>query len=328
MTEASAIVVADGSSLVTTRVVEARALLALARGTDDVLEMRNQAVALAEYTKLRADASGAHADAWEIVQYASRRLGELLRELPQHPTGGGRPRKLDGAADAETSNAELPVSKGAELKRLGITRMQASRYEKLASLPAQEFSARVEAGRAKVERQAEPDKLAAVTAASEHDGDAWGTPERYLDAARDVLGDIDLDPASNPTAQARVRAARFHTREDDGLKHEWIAKSLWLNPPYSSPLVGEFMTKLLSEYAACHFVEGIALVNACTEVGWFQRLMQPAAVCFPDHRIAFLDAQGNPVPGNAHRQAFLYLGAKLPKFRKRFREFGEVMVSA
>jgi hypothetical protein len=35
----------------------------------------------------------------------------------------------------------------------------------------------------------------------------WYTPERYLDLAREVLGTIDLDPASSEIAQETVRAA-------------------------------------------------------------------------------------------------------------------------
>ena len=46
----------------------------------------------------------------------------------------------------------------------------------------------------------------------------WYTPSRILDAARETLGSIDLDPASCAAAQARVQARRFLSRADDALR--------------------------------------------------------------------------------------------------------------
>jgi hypothetical protein len=37
----------------------------------------------------------------------------------------------------------------------------------------------------------------------------WYTPQPYIDAAREVLGTIDLDPATSLQAQERIQAARF-----------------------------------------------------------------------------------------------------------------------
>ena len=45
----------------------------------------------------------------------------------------------------------------------------------------------------------------------------WYTPARYVDAARTVMGGIDLDPASSDHAQRTVRAAAYHMAEADGL---------------------------------------------------------------------------------------------------------------
>src|SRR5262249_50646896 len=49
----------------------------------------------------------------------------------------------------------------------------------------------------------------------------WFTPTEYIEAARKVLGEIDLDPATHELAQQTIRAARFFTKADNGLEHEW-----------------------------------------------------------------------------------------------------------
>jgi hypothetical protein len=51
--------------------------------------------------------------------------------------------------------------------------------------------------------------------------DEWYTPEEYIAAVRDVLGHIDLDPASSETANQTVRASRIFTQDTDGLSRNW-----------------------------------------------------------------------------------------------------------
>jgi len=52
----------------------------------------------------------------------------------------------------------------------------------------------------------------------------WYTPVEYIEAARGVMGGIDLDPASCEIAQQVVRAEEFYTKANDGLSLLGLAR--------------------------------------------------------------------------------------------------------
>lgn len=64
------------------------------------------------------------------------------------------------------------------------------------------------------------------------------TPEHILDRVRNVLGHIDLDPASTPLANERVLADAIFTAEDGERTFEdpWKGK-VFLNPPGGAQMV-------------------------------------------------------------------------------------------
>src|SRR5262249_6260612 len=49
----------------------------------------------------------------------------------------------------------------------------------------------------------------------------WYTPAKYIAAARQVLGGIDLDPASCEAANKTVQAGKFYTIDNNGLQFPW-----------------------------------------------------------------------------------------------------------
>lgn len=149
----------------------------------------------------------------------------------------------------------------------------------------------------------------------------WYTPEKYIELAREVLGVIDLDPASCEYANETVKAARFFSEQDDGLTKEWSGR-VWMNPPYSGDLIGKFADKFVTEYNAGNITEGIVLVNNATETAWFCQMTAAAsAVVFPRGRIRYnspTKESNAPIQG----QAFIYFGEHYNRFLDVFREIG------
>lgn len=149
----------------------------------------------------------------------------------------------------------------------------------------------------------------------------WNTPPEYIDAARDVMGGIDLDPASSEDANDVIGASLFFTEDDDGRKLPWAGR-VWMNPPYARPLIDDFCAKLAKEYAAGNVTQAITLTNNATETGWFHGLAEVAtAMCFPRQRVKFWHPEKEsaaPLQG----QAVVYLGDHDEDFRTRFVEFG------
>lgn len=150
----------------------------------------------------------------------------------------------------------------------------------------------------------------------------WYTPVAYLDAARKVLGGIDLDPASCAEANESVQADRFLTKDDDGLRVDWVGR-VWLNPPYGR-LAGDFVTRLVDLHSAGSVTAAVTLVNAhCTDTKWFQSLWDHT-LCFTDHRIDFANGTDDR-GGSTHGSVFVYLGPDPGLFATEFASFGAIV---
>jgi hypothetical protein len=157
----------------------------------------------------------------------------------------------------------------------------------------------------------------------------WYTPPPYLDAVRDVLGSIDLDPASCEIANQAVGAKEIFdgTPERDGLKRAWHGR-VFLNPPYGTvdgeSLAGLFCAKAVSEYESGNVDEAIVLVNSSHSQRW-QTCLYDYAVCFVDHRIKFVSGDGEQNENPTFQNIFVYLGKDRAKFARAFSRFGYVM---
>ena len=143
----------------------------------------------------------------------------------------------------------------------------------------------------------------------------WYTPADYINLAREVMGSIDLDPATSEVAQRTVNATTYYTAETNGLDKPWCGR-VWMNPPYASDLIGQFVDRLIEELP--NIEQAIVLVNNATETEWFNKMVSMAdAVCFPRSRVKFYMPDGKtgaPLQG----QALLYFGENVGGFIEKF----------
>jgi len=155
----------------------------------------------------------------------------------------------------------------------------------------------------------------------------WYTPARYVDAAREVMGGIDLDPASCQEANQEVQAAHYYTMQENGLDQPWYGR-VWLNPPYN-PTDGPrfpqpaWSRKLRREYQIGNVDQAVLLVSAAINKKWLHELFD-YPVCLMLERIKFVR------PGKAPEELrygniVIYLGPHEQKFSEVFHPFGRVM---
>lgn len=112
--------------------------------------------------------------------------------------------------------------------------------------------------------------------------DEWYTPQYIIDA----LGVFDLDPCA-PMHPLWPTAKVMYNKQDDGLSKKWEGR-VWLNPPYSKPLLWQFVEKL-SEHG-----NGIALLfNRCDSKKFQDLIFEKAtAIKFLRNRIRFFRPDG------------------------------------
>lgn len=309
----------------------ARACKALAEASSllEVKKIRDVAEAMRVWARAQKDGQGAALQATEIARRAERRYGQLRKRAPEKVTAieKGRRSAKNVAANPAATIAAVDAEAGVDPRR-------AREWEQLADLPEDQFE---EALRMAKEEQRESSSTAAllrlanggrVNAKFSSESVEWYTPSKYIEAARHVLGAIDLDPASSRQANETVKATNILTIRDNGLEKPWDGR-VWLNPPYAlidgESSAGKWGAKLIEEYRSGRCSAAVLLVNAVTDAGWFQPLFD-FPICFTDHRIEFYTPSGqprSPVSGNA----FVYFGEHVKDFARAFEEIGRTVAA-
>lgn len=161
----------------------------------------------------------------------------------------------------------------------------------------------------------------------------WYTPAKYTEAARAVMGGIDLDPASCELANKTVQANRIYAKADNGLEKLWYGR-IWLNPPFGRIQTpgekinqGIWIHKLVSEYQAGRTHQAVLLTTCRPDTSWFHVLWD-FPICFADHKVGFyLPEEGRILQehSHAHGTLFVYMGPHEDTFLQIFSRFGRIV---
>jgi len=155
--------------------------------------------------------------------------------------------------------------------------------------------------------------------------DEWYTPPDIVDRVLAVMGEIDLDPCSNP-GEPTVPAKIHYRKADDGLAHRWHGR-VYMNPPYGRALA-DWARKLTDEYRWGNVTEAIALVPNRSDTQWFA-LLGEFPRCEIRGRVAFVDGlaayRDTPPAGSTFPAALFYLGPNGGRFAEVFFSLGRLV---
>ena len=176
------------------------------------------------------------------------------------------------------------------------------------------------------------------------------TPAPIVNAARAVMGGIDLDPASCAKANKVVRATAFFSSTDDGYCWSWHGR-IWMNHPFGreehpcepgckrktcakrghhctkyKPGNKQWVDKLVREFhASGHVTEACCICFAATSEDWFRPLLLRPQ-CFLSPRTNYYGPDGKIVKGVSKGSVVTYFGPKVARFVNEFSSFGVVKI--
>lgn len=152
------------------------------------------------------------------------------------------------------------------------------------------------------------------------------TPSEIVEAARRVMGQIELDPFSSATANERVKAARYFTPREDGLAQPWITPAFWMNHPFGRTTNGPCIRKADAEYESGRAVSGCCITFAATSEQWFQPLLRRPQ-CYLTPRTNYYNPDGSLKVGVTKGSVVTYFGRDIEAFAREFSAFGVIKVA-
>ena len=160
----------------------------------------------------------------------------------------------------------------------------------------------------------------------------WGTPRKYVDAVKEVLGGtVHLDPCSNQYSIVGA-CVEYSLPKQDGLKESWDFPTIYVNPPYGidhahGTTIKDWLRKCEHAHRV-HHSEVLALVPVATNTGHWKKYVfgKATAICFLyDTRLRFLVRGRDEGKGAPMSCAMIYWGRNFERFPAVFMRFGAVV---
>lgn len=181
------------------------------------------------------------------------------------------------------------------------------------------------------------------------------TPVEIVELAREVMGEIDLDPASCEIANQVVQADVYYTKEDNGLTKPWFGR-VFMNHPFhkgelackpkckkkncipsvdpKKPTRGHCITEdipgnivwieyLVNQYRLGNISESINITFSSMSETWMFPLLNQLQ-CFPRGRIHYRNPDGTTNKQATKGSLITYFGPNPEKFKEVFGRIGVV----
>ena len=163
------------------------------------------------------------------------------------------------------------------------------------------------------------------------------TPIPIIEMVREVLGEIDLDPASSHEANERIKARHFFSQ--DGLHHSWaICKqpTIFLNPPggkIRNRSQAVVFWDRLTQYEHAGLLGHAIFIGFSLEIlqtsqterndGWWSSV-GAFPFCIPAKRICFDGSGGVPQTSPTHANVIAYVPGTIDKTDKFVEVFSRI----
>ena len=144
-------------------------------------------------------------------------------------------------------------------------------------------------------------------------------PPEFVGDVLKYFGTLDLDPCCNDEDNPNVPARKVYTEKTNGLAHEWIADSVFMNHPYSNSK--EWVPYAVSQYELGHAKEMILLIKLDVSTKWWRSVSQYSWIAI-NKRLKFGDGKG----AAPFQSAIIYLGKNLDRFNEVFGKYGTLYV--
>jgi hypothetical protein len=152
------------------------------------------------------------------------------------------------------------------------------------------------------------------------------SPPWIVEAARKVMGAIDVDPASCERANKVVKATKFFSQKNNGLRQHWRGR-VFLNPPFGHEWRA-WAVKLMEEIEAGRtkqaFLVAPGAVLWVVAAPWFRPLLR-GSLFLPDERIEYLNPRSNAWQDVCLGSFCVYYGPQQKRFAKVFGSKGAIL---
>ena len=121
----------------------------------------------------------------------------------------------------------------------------------------------------------------------------WETPQDLFDELNKEFN-FDVDVCAT---KENAKCKKFYTKENNGLKQDWLGKVVWCNPPYGRE-VTSWIDKAYKSQTNSYSTTIVMLLPARTDTRWFHNyLYGKAEIRFIKGRLKFSNSKNSaPFP--------------------------------